>query len=165
MPDASTTNAEDEARRLEVVSAVIGELLRRPDVAQRLRAAGSEEWSALQIVGHMTELIPYWMHDAQTLAANAGAPPHFGRNLDAPERLEAVARAATSDPDELLRRRAADVQNAAVDIRAMSPEERAETGIHNRRGEMTVAEVIEQLVVHHAEDHVGQVRQVLGLSE
>lgn len=164
MAAASTIVSEDEARRLEAVNIAIRDLLRRPEVAQRLRTAGADEWSALQIVAHMTELIPYWMHDARTLAASTGEPPRFGRNLDAPERLDAVARGATSDPDELLRRLDAEIQAAAADIRAMSPAERARTGIHNRRGEMTVAAVIEQLIVGHAEEHVAQVRQVLRLS-
>jgi uncharacterized damage-inducible protein DinB len=165
MTDTATIASEEQARRLESVNTAVGELLRRPEVAQRLRTAGGEEWSALQIVAHMTEMIPYWMHDARILAASTGEPPHFGRNLDAPERLDPVARGATSDPDELLRRLDAAIQAAAGDIRAMSPAERARTGIHNRRGAMTAAEVIEQLIVQHAEEHVGQIRQVLRLPQ
>src|SRR5437588_459572 len=101
--DPAPDSAEGQARRLEAVYQQMAALLSDTRVAQRLRAAGPDEWSAVEIVGHMTELIPHWLHDAQTLIAASGDPPAFCRNLDAPERLEAVQRAATSDPDELLR--------------------------------------------------------------
>ena len=158
----STTSAEDEARRLEAVNSAIRDLLHQPEVAERLRAAGPEEWSALQIVGHMDEMIPYWMGHARRMAAATGEPPRFGRMLDAPERLEAVTLGANGDADELLRQLDAVCRAAAADIRSLSPAERAKTGIHLRRGEMTVAAVIEDLVVHHAEEHEEQIRQVLG---
>jgi hypothetical protein len=163
MIDQNEVTTESQARRLETVNVEIAALLRRPEVVQRLRAAGPDEWSAVQIVGHMNEMIPYWMGHVRNLAAAAGDPPRFGRMLDAPERLDAVAHGALSDPDDLLRQLDAVVRSAAADIRRLSPAERAKTGIHVRRGEMTVAAVIEDLVVTHAEEHQAQVKQVLGL--
>ena len=161
-PEANS--AEGQAARLESVNIQVASLLRRPEVAQRLRAAGPDEWSAVQIVGHLTELIPYWMRDAHLMAAATGEPPKFGRTLDAPERLEAVERGATSDPDELLRLLDREVRSAAAGIRGMSAAERAKTGIHSRQGEITVADAIRVLIVEHAEAHVNQLKQVLGVS-
>jgi len=43
----------------------------------------------------------------------------------------------------------------------MSATERGKKGIHIRRGEMTVADIIEVFIVSHAEDHLAQVRQTL----
>ena len=82
--------SETLARRLESVYSQLTTLLHRPDVARRLRTApGNDEWSALQVLGHMAEMIPYWLGHCRTLIA-AHEPPHFGRTLDAPERLAAV---------------------------------------------------------------------------
>jgi hypothetical protein len=164
VPSPDPNSAEGQAARLERVNAQVAALLRRPEVAQRLRAAGPDEWSAVQIVGHLTELIPYWMRDAHMMAAATGEPPKFGRGLDAPERLEAVERGATSDPDELLRLLDGEVRSAAAGIRGMSPAERAKTGVHSRRGEITVADAIRVLIVEHVEDHVQQLKQALGVS-
>ena len=163
MTDSDVATAENQARRLEIVGDEIAAWLRRPDMAERLRAAGSDEWSAAQILGHLIELIPYWMRDARLLAAASSEPPHFGRTLDAPERLDGVQRGATGDLDELLRQLGAEIRAAAADIRGMSAAERAKTGIHNRRGEMPVSDVIEVLIVAHVEEHEAQVRRVLGI--
>jgi hypothetical protein len=51
--------SETQARRLESVYAQLMTLLHRPEVTQRLRTApGNDEWSALQVLGHMVEMIP-----------------------------------------------------------------------------------------------------------
>jgi steroid delta-isomerase-like uncharacterized protein len=163
MTDSDAATAETQARRLEIVFDHLATLLRRPDVAQRLRAAGPDEWSVVQILGHLGELIPHWMSDARALATASGEPPHFGRTLDAPERLEAVRRGAASEPDELLGALEREIRVAAADIRGMSAAERAKTGIHNRLGKMAVSEMIRVLIVEHAEGHEAQVKQVLEL--
>ncbi len=153
---------EAQAQRLEQVSEHISAVLRQPEVAQRLRTIpGEDEWSALQVMGHMVEMIPYWMNHCQTLMAATGEPPHFGRTLDAPERLAGVERGALGAPDELLRVLNDEVHAAATTIRRMSGAERSRTGLHLRHGEMTVADVIEQFVVAHAEEHLAQVQAAL----
>lgn len=152
---------EAHARRLERVGEQLTTLLRQPEVAQRGRAAQSQEvWSAMQTLGHTIEMIPYWLHHCQTLIA-AAEPPGFGRTLDAPERLAGVERGATDDADELLRRLNDEVRTAANAIRNMSAEERGKKGHHLRRGAMTVADVIEVFIVSHAEEHLEQVRAAL----
>lgn len=153
---------EAQARRLESVVEQLTTLLRRPEVALRLRATpGENEWSAMQIMGHMTEMIPYWLAHCQGLIAAAAEPPRFGRTLDAPERLAGVERGATGEPDEFVRRLNDEVQAAATALRRMSAAERGKKGLHLTRGEMTVADVVEHFIVAHAEDHLAQVRASL----
>ena len=68
--------AEAQARRLENIYEQLAALLRRPDVAQRLRAApGESEWSAMQTLGHTAEMIPYWLSHCRTLIAATAEPP------------------------------------------------------------------------------------------
>ena len=154
---------EDQARRLESASEQIAALLRQPDVARRLRSAGGEdEWSALQIMGHLVEMIPYWLNHCRALSAATAEPPVFGRTLDAPERLAGVEHGETGDLAALLDRLNEEVQAAARAIRAMSPAERSKTGVHIRRGEVTVADVVEIFIVAHIEDHLAQMRAALG---
>jgi DinB superfamily len=155
-------SSEAQAQRLERVSEQLSILLNQPDIAQRLRTApGEHEWSALQVIGHMVEMIPYWLHHCRRLIAASAEPPQFGRTLDAPERLAGVEAVATSDAGELLGRVKQVVEAAANDIRHMSDAERSKTGIHVGYGQMTVADVIEQLIVRHAEAHVAQVQGAL----
>src|SRR5215212_9080221 len=160
--ETGTHSGEAQARRLEMVYEQLSTLLNHPDVIQRLRAApGEHEWSALQVIGHMAEMIPYWLHDCRLLIAATDEPPQFGRTLDAPERLAGVESAVTRDAPELLGQLKQVVDAAAKDIRDMSDAERSKTGIHSRQGTMTVADVVEQLIVGHAEAHVAQVQDAL----
>lgn len=165
MPNSSDPNpGERQARRLENVYQQLDALLRQPEVARRLRAApGENDWSALQVIGHMTEMIPYWLAHVRTVM-DAAEPPRFGRTLDAPERLAAVDPSALRDPDELMRLLGNEIQTAASAMRQLTPAERAKKGIHNRLGEITVADMLEQLVVAHAEDHFRQVQSALQTS-
>lgn len=159
---AAETPGESQARRLEHVYEQVARLLREPEVASRLRAApGENEWSAMQTLGHVTEMIPYWLHHARVLIAATGEVPTFGRTAGSPERLAGVARGAATDPDALLAQLRDEVQGAASMIRRLSAAERGKRGLHTGRGEMTVAEVIESFVVTHAEEHLAQMRSAL----
>jgi uncharacterized damage-inducible protein DinB len=159
----STENSgEAQAGRLEHVYAEVAKLLQEPGMAARLRAAPAEnEWSAMQTLGHMAEMIPYWLQHCRTLIAATGAPPAFGRTAGSSERLAGVAQGAASDPDQLLGQLQNEVRAGAGMIRKLSTAERGKRGIHNSRGEMTVADVIESFVVSHAEEHLAQVQAAL----
>jgi DinB superfamily len=164
MSEAEMGVGEAQARRLEAIQAEIEEMLNQPDVAQRLRTApGENEWSALQILGHVNEIIPYWLNHCSNLIAAEGEPPAFGRTLDSPERLEAVARVDRSDVDGLLAELRREVAAGAAMMRRLTPEERAKEGIHNRLGQITVEKSIESFVLEHGEDHAKQIRTALGL--
>ena len=153
--------SETLSRRLESVYSQLTTLLHRPDVARRLRTApGNDEWSALQVLGHMVEMIPYWLGHCRTLIA-AHEPPHFGRTPDAPERLAAVETDTLKQPEALVSLLEAEIKAAAKTLRQLTPAERRKTGIHVKRGKMTVDEILEQLIVAHAEDHLVQVRTAL----
>jgi uncharacterized damage-inducible protein DinB len=161
-----TTNAhadqpgEAQARRLEQVYEQIAAMLRQPEAGQRLRRSPESEWSAMQTLGHVVEMIPYWLNHCRSLIA-AAEPPTFGRTLESPERLVGVERGAAGAPDEVLRQLRGEIQSAAAAIRRMSAAERDRKGIHLSRGEMTVAEIVERLIVSHAEEHVAQIRAAL----
>jgi len=155
-------SGEVQANRLERVYEEVAKLLREPGVASRLRTPlGGNEWSAMQTLGHMTEMIPYWLNHCRTLIAVTGTPPTFGRTPGSPERLAGVVHGASADPDALLRQLREEVRAAAGVIRQLSPAERGKRGISTERGEMTVAQAIESFIVDHAEEHLAQVQTAL----
>jgi hypothetical protein len=131
-----------QAERLENVAVGLSALLRQPEIARWASSPPLKGgWSVNQILGHVGEMIPYWMDKCRLLIA-ASTPPVFGRDHEAEERLAGVARGANG---------------AAQAIRGMSLAERSQKGIHIRYGEMDVAQVIEQFIVAHAEEHLSQV--------
>jgi len=161
--DATTSSSgEAQAKRLEHVYDEVAKLLREPGVASRLRTSpGRNEWSAMQALGHMTEMIPYWLNHCRTLIAASGTPPTFGRTAGSPERLAGVAHGAGADPDALLRQLGEEVRAAAGVIRQFSASERGKRGLSTERGEVTVAQTIESFIVEHAEEHLAQMQMAL----
>ena len=157
------TQPETQAQRLEQVLHQLEVELQKPSAAQRFHhRAGESEWSAMQILGHMLEMIPYWLLDCQAIiAATTDQPLKFGRGEDAPERLEGVESVANKTPQEVLPLLRQEITTATQSIRAMSPAEREKKGIHIRQGEITVADIIENVIVAHAEAHLGQIDKAL----
>jgi DinB family protein len=159
---AAENRGETQAKRLEQVYEEVAKLLRDPRVASRLGAAPDKDaWSAMETLGHMTEMIPYWLNHCRVLIAATGDPPRFGRTAGSPERLAGVAHGATAKPDALLARLEQEVRAAAGTIRTLSVVERSKRGISSERGEMTVADVVESFIVGHAEEHLAQVQAAL----
>ena len=153
--------AETQAQRLENVSEQLTLLLQQPDVAERLRtAAGEAEWSAMEILGHLVEVIPYWLSQCRVVI-NAAEPPVFGRPLDAPDRLAGPTQGITATTEELLKQWQANVKTAAQTIRQMSAAEWNMKGKHVVRGEMTIAEMVDFFIVAHSEGHLQQIKDVL----
>lgn len=162
MAASETDNsAEAQARRLERVDAQLAALLQPAGVQERLRASpGENEWSAMQILGHLAEMIPFWMNQCRRSLAATGEPPTFGRAPGSTERMAGVERGEKSDPDELLRTLHVEVLSAARAIRAMTPEQRSRQ-VHTREKEITIADAIEDFIVHHAEEHLAQIQAAL----
>lgn len=160
--ETGATSAEEQAWRLEEVHEETFSLLSRPHMARRAYAVpGEDNWSAVQILGHMVEVVPYWLDHCRKIIAAAGEPYHFGRSLDNPDRLAAVQRPKSETSGHLLRLLSDEVRPAARAIRKMTPAERGLIGIHQGRGEMTVAEIIEVFIVAHVENHLAQMRTAL----
>lgn len=159
--DSVNRPGERQARRLESVCEQLRTLLVHSGAIRRLRAAGDKEWSVTQVLGHMVEMIPYWLGHCRVLIAAAGEPPVFGRGPDAPERLAGIERGSNGDPKEMLGLLNDEVKAAARAIREMSAAERSRKGIHVKLGELTVADSVERFIVAHAEDHLEQIRAAL----
>ena len=152
---------ELQARRLESVYEQLTTLLVHSDVVRRLRATGDNEWSVMQVLGHMVEMIPYWMGHCRVLIAATAEPPVFGRGPDAPERMAGIERGFTGDLQVMLGLLNDEVESAARAIREMSAAERSKKGIHIKLGEFTVADSVERFIVAHAEEHLEQIRAAL----
>jgi len=152
---------EIQARRLEAVCEQAATLLARAGDAGRLRAAAGNEWSVTQVLGHMVEMIPYWLEHCRTLISATGDPPVFGRGYDSPERVAGIERGATGDPTGLVTELRRETKEAARAIREMTASERNRKGVHVKLGEISVADAVEHCIVVHAEEHLAQIRTAL----
>ena len=115
----------------------------------------------MQIAGHLTESIPFWVGNCHLIIASTGDSPPIGRTLEAEERLEGVARGAEREPGELFLLLQEEMEAAISAIQQMSEAERQKKGVHFRRGEMTVAQVIEVFILCHVAEHLQQIQVAL----
>jgi hypothetical protein len=159
----------DQAARIQAAGAAI-EDLREPLEAGEpwpLSAVwGTEDeaqWGPPEVLAHVAEMLSYWRAELDRVVAGDGSGPvPFGRVASDPSRLARI--------DELRRRPTPDlvdeigdrVPEVASFIERLSPEDAAKLGQHPTRGEITVAESIERFFANHLEEHVRQLRSLVG---
>jgi uncharacterized damage-inducible protein DinB len=156
------TSKESQARRLEEIGQQLVLLLQQPDVAPRIHSSHYEnDWSVMQTLGHLVEMLPYWTNRCCVMISAVEEPLQFGRELDAPERLEGINHGTEMKLGEMIFILNQEIQGASQAIRSMSEKDRKKMGIHIRYGEISVTEAIERLIVTHSEEHLNQVRSAL----
>ena len=155
-------NAEGQARRLENVNTQLAEVCACAARMQRrgCRAAQPGEWSGVQVLGHMIEVVSYWSNGLQTIAAanRRAAALWAQRPTRPPSGWPLCQNGARSEPAESSARQFdSAATSAAAIIRAMTPAQRDRTGkiFHNSLGEISAANALNKLVVDHAEGPSG----------
>jgi uncharacterized damage-inducible protein DinB len=147
---------EERIQRLDrSVNQLIQEIERLPaDVLYRPPSEG--EWPVMSTLAHLAELLPYWAHQATGVAARPGEP--FGRTLDDPDRVGAVAEHGQDSLDTAVSRIRSSLQECLRLLRALPSEAWSRTGQHATRGPMTVEQLVDAFLVDHAEEHAVQVQ-------
>lgn len=164
--DSAVQHAAEQANRLEVAASAMAALVRQPANAHHLRPKpGANEWNVLEIVGHCSEMIPYWIEQIRMMIAATGPElPHIGRALDSDIRLAGPASGDTSEPEALATRLEHEAYKAAAAIRAFTAEERAKYGVNVHGAEQSVEDIIQRNLAEHAEMHLKQVEAALDAS-
>jgi hypothetical protein len=130
-------------------------------LADRFGTEPEAHWGPPEVLAHVQEMLPFWLGEiARILAGPEPAP--FGRVASDHVRLAIIERDRTVPPGDLLDRIDADVERYARRLPSLGTADLARRGLHPRRGEMTVAQVLEDFVVRHLEEHVLQLQDALG---
>ena len=185
--DTGTVVMNDLAGRLAGAADAIGDLA--PDViaGEPWPLAGSvgpgpeSSWGPREVLAHLAEMLPFWLGEIE-LIIDAGVlrsegvlvgppgpglaeiePPEFGRLEADPLRVGAIDRDRRFPSRELLSRVEVEGRRVATRLRALDMREAAMLGRHPTRGELTVAAVVDLLIVRHIEGHVTQLRESVAL--
>ncbi len=122
-------------------------------------------WGPFELLAHVEEFLAYWMGEIErVLAHDVGDPAPFGRAMDDPLRTGVIGRDRTLPLRELTARIEADAGRVAARLRDLDEAEAGRIGVHPRRGEMTVRDMLDPFVVGHLESHVDQLREILATS-
>jgi hypothetical protein len=123
--------------------------------------ATGERWDAGQAWAHVAEFVPYWQGQIErVLAGAAGEPALFGRTTEDPGRVGAIEAGRNEPPTEQMARLAGALMLLRTYLVGLSEAQWSARGLHERRGEMTVAEILDRFVVSHLEEHADQLEKL-----
>jgi hypothetical protein len=157
-----------EADRLEAAAAAIVELGPRVEVggdwplAEDYGTGPEASWGPREVLAHVEEYLPYWLGEIErVLAGDASAPVPFGRVAEDPVRIGVIGRDRTMPFRELFARVAVDAPRVAARLRELSEADASRVGLHPRRGEMQIRDMLDPFLVGHTQGHVNQLREIL----
>jgi hypothetical protein len=120
------------------------------------------EWGPREVLAHVAEMLPYWLGEIERIVdAQGKETPGFGRLEDDPIRVAIIGRDRTFPGRELLGRIDVEGRRAAARLRELDGAEAGFLGRHVTRGDLSIADIAERLVVGHIEGHVGQLRELV----
>lgn len=156
-PDSFSTRLDDVEERLRVhaVRSFSPGVLTAPDPPT------GERWEAGQVWAHVAEFIPYWLGEARLLIEQGGDQPvPFGRTKSDPGRLAAIERDRSTDQRRLWDRAARDITNLRAFLGGLDASAWRARGRHPTLGEMDLAQMMDEFLVGHLEQHATQLDQL-----
>jgi hypothetical protein len=127
-------------------------------------APGPESsWGPREVLAHVSEMLPYWLGEIERIldggvAPGGGEPPAFGRLEEDAIRVQVIGRDRNFPARELLARIDVEGRRVAARLRALE-RDAALLGRHPTRGDLSIADVAERMIVGHAEGHLVQLRE------
>ena len=120
-------------------------------------------WGPREVLAHVAEMLPFWLGEIERIVdagvgADGGEPPAFGRLEADDARVQIIGRDRAFPARELLGRIEAEGRLVARRFRALE-DEAGLLGRHPTRGDLSIADIAERLIVSHAEGHVTQLRE------
>ena len=162
----STTDkhpGESAAREIERLTRELLVCLAPADADKRYAAAAADSWSAIEILAHVVEFVPYWTDQAAAVSARTDHTERpFGRTHDDPTRIAAVREHARDRYETLADRLREAAARSASTLRAIPPAGWSRTAVHARRGSMSVEQIVRQFLLDHLEEHTTQATAAVG---
>ncbi len=123
-------------------------------------APDAQTWSAIKILAHAAEFVPYWARQARDVASTS-ATGAFGRTHEDPARIAAVEEHANDTLQTVAARLERGMAEAEQILSAIPPSGWVRRGRHARRGEMTAAAIVDAFMLDHLEEHRRQLDELL----
>jgi hypothetical protein len=151
--------AEERIARIErAVEQLLADVSDLPDEAL-YREPDDGEWTIMSTLAHVTEILPYWAHQAEAINRAPGQP--FGRPLDDPGRVGPIATHGNDSLEAATGAIRASADECIRTLRALPADGWTKSGMHPTRGPMTVEELVDSFLAGHVEAHVRQVNEAL----
>jgi hypothetical protein len=156
--------AEDFTRRLDSVEERLRDHAARDFPDDALTAPDpptGERWEAGQVWAHVAEFIPYWLGEAALVIESGRTEPvPFGRTKSDPGRIAAIERDRSTDQSRLWHRAARDIGTLRTFLTGVDASAWSARGLHPTLGEMDLAQIVDEFLVGHLEQHANQLDQL-----
>ena len=150
---------EARARRLEETVGSLIASLGWLDPAALVREPGGEAWTAMQVLGHVAEFVPFWARRARGVAASDHDGIDFSRTpAEWDLRRASVEEDAQVPLETMIARLERGTTEAVALLRAIPADGWSKRGRHWEHGLMTVEELVDRLMLGHLEAHREQAR-------
>lgn len=113
-------------------------------------------WVDREILAHVDEMLPYWHGEIERVLVGPLEPVPFGREEKDLIRVLTVDRDRTLPVAELYARLDSALERLLRRLLELDDRQVARRGLHKRRGEMTVRQIVETMLAEHIEDHCAQ---------
>src|SRR6266566_381707 len=161
----SSANPNVEAVRLSVqhsydeLNQLIDGPLARLDPAKLYKAPAENEWSIMQNLAHIVEIMPYWANEIEKLVAHPGQ--NFGRTMENEGRLQAIREHSSDTLEQIKAALPGSYDRLQEVLGKLRDSDLQLTGIHPRFGEKPLDWFIEEFVTQHLINHVEQIKMCL----
>ncbi|HEU5003942.1 MAG TPA: DinB family protein [Actinomycetota bacterium] len=117
-------------------------------------APADTEWTVMQLMAHVTEVLRYWPDVMVALAAEPGRS--FGRGLDDSVRTGYVAEHKDDSVVDMVRAMTEAGAQASSQLAAIPDTGWSATGVHQVWGTISLPEVVQRVLTGHLPDHLAQ---------
>lgn len=127
-----------------------------------LRWKPSEQsWSIMEILSHVEEAVPYWLHELQRVVESPGT--EWGRGLQHEGRLAAIAIAEHLNVDDVLQGIGKNKQMVKEVLGSIRDEDLAivAPSRNPRFGTQPMAFIVSHLLIDHLQTHLNQIQRNL----
>jgi uncharacterized damage-inducible protein DinB len=167
--NTAPANPNMEAIRLSVQKSYteLNQLIDGPlaslDSAKLYQPPVENEWSIMQNLAHVVEIMPYWANEIEKLVARPGQ--NFGRTMQHEGRLQAIREHGSDSLERMKAALPGSYTRLQEVLSKLTDSDLELTGIHSRYGEKSLDWFIEEFVTQHLINHVEQIRICLAAVE
>jgi len=133
------------------------------DSAKLYKVPVENEWSIMQNLAHIVEIMAYWANEIEKLVARPGQ--NFGRTMQNEGRLQAIREHSSDTLEQVKAALPGSYERLQEVLSKLRDSDLQLTGIHPRYGEKPLDWFIEEFVTQHLINHVEQIRMCLAAVE
>jgi uncharacterized damage-inducible protein DinB len=149
-------SVEDSYRQ---ITQTINEKLVKLNPDRLYQAPAENEWSLMQNLAHIREIMPYWGDEVAKLVKQPGQK--FGRVMNDENRLRFIEDHGRDTLAEALAALPASYAHLQAVLTGLTDADLTKTGVHSRYGEKPLEWFIKEFITDHLKNHVTQLNECL----